>query len=303
MADHAPLGVTAVVDEVFTIQSDEEEVPTAPVADAAVSEEEDLYGDDFTASLGVFEGPIGLLLKFIRENKIAIEDVFVADVGEQFLAYVKATPNLDLEKMAACLAIAATILKIKSQSLIPVSYDDEDDMFDEELEEERRRITDELYKRQMILIKGEMDKLKELEQVGYFFKEPDASVGERRVRYNLDGMTRDSLMEAFARVMMNQSAKQREHESREIPRDSFTVEQKVGVILESLEEQKEVRFDDLFSNDRTRPEVVTTFQAMLELLKLQYLCVKQTEIFGEIIISLNPDRKEGVPFGTIDEYN
>ena len=95
----------------------------------------------------------------------------------------------------------------------------------------------------------------------------------------------------------------KEEEVREIPRDSFTVEQKIQFVLESLEEQKEVKFEDLFTRDYTKPEIVTTFQAILELLKYQFLHVRQDGMFGEIIISLNPDRDEEAGLGTIDEYD
>ena len=90
---------------------------------------------------------------------------------------------------------------------------------------------------------------------------------------------------------------------REIPRDSFTVAQKIQFVLESLEEQKEVKFEQLFTRDFTKPEIVTTFQAILELLKYQFLHVKQEKAFGEITIILNPDRDKEAELGTIDEYD
>ena len=89
---------------------------------------------------------------------------------------------------------------------------------------------------------------------------------------------------------------------REIPRDEYTVEEKIQFVMESLESGENVRFEQLFTKDHTKSEIVTTFQAILELLKYQYLRVKQNETFGEIVISLNPDRKEE-PIGTIDQYD
>ena len=74
-------------------------------------------------------------------------------------------------------------------------------------------------------------------------------------------------------------------------------------ILESLEERKQVDFEELFTKDFTKSEIVTTFQAMLELLKHQFLRVRQEESFGNITIMLNPDRKEEDGLGEIDEYN
>ena len=103
--------------------------------------------------------------------------------------------------------------------------------------------------------------------------------------------------------MLKREEDLKEEEVREIPRDSFTVEQKIQFVLESLEELKEVKFEELFTKDYTKSEIVTTFQAILELLKYQFLRVKQENTFGEITISLNPDRDEEARLGTIDEYD
>ena len=72
--------------------------------------------------------------------------------------------------------------------------------------------------------------------------------------------------------------------------------------METVESGESVRFEQLFTKDHTKSEIVTTFQAILELLKYQYLRVKQSETFGEIVISRNPDRKEE-PIGEIDQYD
>ena len=100
-----------------------------------------------------------------------------------------------------------------------------------------------------------------------------------------------------------EAAKAANEAQGETLRVEFTVEQKIAFILESLESQKSVRFEELFTHDFTKSEIVTTFQAMLELLKHQYLRVTQTQLFGEITISMNPDRSEEDTLGEIDEYN
>lgn len=253
---------------------------------------------DYTTVLNNFEGPLDLLLFLINKEEIEIKDVFVSQVTEQFLGYMKGLPYLDVDKMSEYLNIAATIIKIKAQYLVPNL--EEDPEIDAEIEEDKARIIRALeeYK----LIKEETAKLKELETIGYFFKEPDKDVGETRTVFNLEGLTLDGLISAFSTLMLKRESRRSETEVREIPRDEYTVEQKVAFILESLEEAKQIKFDDLFTEDYTKSEVVTTFQAMLELLKHQYLFVRQEVAFGEILISLNPDRKEE-PLGTIDEYN
>ena len=146
-------------------------------------------------------------------------------------------------------------------------------------------------------------KLKELETIGYFFKEPDKDVGETKTVFSLEGLTLDGLVSAFSALMIKRENVLATEEVREIPRDEFTVQQKVTFILESLEERKQVDFEELFTKDFTKSEIVTTFQAMLELLKHQFLRVRQEESFGNITIMLNPDRKEEDGLGEIDEYN
>ncbi len=254
---------------------------------------------DYTTVLNGFEGPLDLLLYLINKEEIEIKDVFVSEVTEQFLDYMKGLPYLDVDKVSEYLNIAATILKIKAQYLVPNL--EEDPEIDAEIEEDKASLIRALeeYK----LIKEEMAKLKELETIGYYFKEPDRDVGETKTVFNLDNLTLEGLVNAFSALMLKRESVKGDGEVREIPRDEFTVEQKVAFILESLEEGKSLKFEQLFTKNYSKPEIVTTFQAMLELLKLQYLRVRQENAFGEITISLNPDRKEEEPLGTIDEYH
>ena len=254
---------------------------------------------DYDTVLGNFEGPLDLLLFLINKEEIEIKDVFVSQVTEQFLAYMQGLKNLDVDKVSDYLNIAATIIKIKAQALVPNLEEDPD--LEAEIEEDKAQLIRALeeYK----LIKEETGKLKELETIGYYFKEPDKDVGETRTVFTLDNLTLDGLIAAFSAVLLKQEELGKSEEVREIPRDSFTVEQKIAFVLESLEEQSEVKFEQLFTRDFTKPEIVTTFQAILELLKYQFLRVKQDTMFGEITISMNPDRDKEAQLGTIDEYD
>ena len=254
---------------------------------------------DYDTVLGNFEGPLDLLLFLINKEEIEIKDVFVSQVTEQFLAYMQGLKNLDVDKVSDYLNIAATIIKIKAQALVPNLEEDPD--LEAEIEEDKAQLIRALeeYK----LIKEETGKLKELETIGYYFKEPDKDVGETRTVFTLDNLTLDGLIAAFSAVLLKQEELGKSEEVREIPRDFFTVEQKIAFVLESLEEQSEVKFEQLFTRDFTKPEIVTTFQAILELLKYQFLRVKQDTMFGEITISMNPDRDKEAQLGTIDEYD
>lgn len=253
---------------------------------------------DYTTVLDNFEGPLDLLLFLINKEEIEIKDVFVSKVTEQFLDYMQGLTHLDVDKVTEYLNIAATIIKIKAQALVPNLEEDPD--LAAEIEEDKAQLIRAL--EEFRLIKEETKKLKELETIGYFFKEPDKNVGETKTVYSVENLTLDGLLSAFSALLLKRENAIASQEIREIPRDEYTVEQKITFILESLETHEKVGFEELFTKDFTKSEIVTTFQAMLELLKHQFLRVTQNDAFGEITISLNPDRKEE-ELGEIDEYN
>ncbi len=254
---------------------------------------------DYTTVLNNFEGPLDLLLFLINKEEIEIKDIFVSQITEQFLQYMQGLPYLDVDKVSDYLNIAASIIKIKAQSLVPNLEDDPE--LDAEIEEEKAQLIRAL--EEFRLIKEETKKLKELETIGYYFKEPDEDVGETKTVFCLDNLNLDGLISAFSALLLKRETALNEEEVREIPRDEYTVDQKIHFILESLESGEQITFDDLFTQDYTKAEIITTFQAMLELLKHQFLRVSQEQTFGEITISLNPDRKEEDTLGEIDEYN
>ncbi len=254
---------------------------------------------DYTTVLSNFEGPIDLLLYLINKEEIEVRDIFVSQVTEQFLGYMKGLAYLDVDKVAAYLNIVASILKIKAQALVPNLQQDPE--IEAEIEAEKAAIIQavEEYKR----IKEEVVKLKELETIGYFFKQPDKNVGETKTVFSMDKLTLDGLLSAFSALLIKRESAAVSKEVREIPRDEHTVSQKVTFILESLESREEIEFEELFTKDYTKAEIITTFQAMLELLKHQFLRVEQSTVFGTIKIYLNPDRDKEVSLGEIDEYN
>lgn len=255
---------------------------------------------DYTTVLDNFEGPLDLLLYLIKQEEIEIKDIFVSQVTEQFLSYMKGLPYLDMEKASEYLNIAATIIDIKARSLIPPPDDGLEGDYWEEEDDPQSELIRALEEYQMI--KEEADKLKERETIGYYFKEPDKDVGAVQVKYK--DFTLDGLLQAFASLMLKrESLKNETGNTRQIPKDPFTVKDKIRHIREAIKEKTSVRFEDLFGEDALKSEIVTTFQALLELLKHQFLLVKQEELFSTIIIERNPDRNEEEEIGEIDEYN
>ncbi len=254
---------------------------------------------DYTTFLDNFEGPLDLLLCLIKEQEIEIKDVFVSQVTEQFLSYMKGLPYIDLEKASEYLHIAATIIDIKARSLIPPPDDDLGDYYDEEDNPEQELIHAlEEYK----MLQEEAEKLKERETVGYFFKAPDKDLTGVNVQYK--DLTLDGLMKAFSKMLLRVESRRKEAPPpREIPRDTFTVRDKILHIRERVNTQESSKFEELFDENASTPEIVTTFQAVLELLKKQFITVEQELLFGTIIIKKNPNISEDEDIGEIDEYN
>ena len=248
---------------------------------------------DYSTKLDNFEGPLDLLLHLIKEAKIEIKDVFVSHVTEQFLQYMNGVEKLDVDKASEYLNMAATLLEIKSKSILPKIEDFADDIEDPETALIRQL---EEYK----LFKEASEKLKEQENVLRFYKEPDKSVGDVKIVYN--DFNLDGLISAFSKLLMRVDDKKRqENVFKEIPKEVFTVRDKIDHIRNVLLDRKEVSFFEMFSSFYTKNELITTFQAMLELLKHQYIKVEQNGIFDDITLILRDDRNEEL--GEIDEYN
>ena len=249
---------------------------------------------DYNTRLDNFDGPLDLLLYLVKQSEIEIKDIFVSDVTAQYLKYIESVGELlDIEKASEYLAMAATLLEIKSKALLPkvefedVDVEDPEKVLLRRLEEYR-------------LFKEEAESLKAREIVGRFYKAPDDSASDVRIVYtdfNIEG-----LIKAFVSVMTKADLKESAKAvKREIPKEVFTVKDKIQFIRQTLLDKNECSFFELFPPYCTRNELITTFQAMLELLKLQYIFCRQSGVYDDITIYLNPDRSEDL--GEIDEYN
>lgn len=254
---------------------------------------------DYTTILDNFEGPLDLLLYLIKQEEIEIKDVFVSQVTEQFLSYMKGLPYLDIEKASEYLDIAATIIDIKARSLVPPPDDEFAEYYDDDNDPEQELI---LALEEYQMIKEEAQKLKERETVGYFFKKPDKDLAGVQVQYK--DLTLEGLMQAFTKMLMRlEGEKKAAPPPREIPKDVFTVRDKIKYIRTTIGEKEHMQFEELFEGNTTKAEIVTTFQALLELLKHQFVLVEQDGLFASITIKKNPNRSEEDEIGEIDEYN
>ena len=200
---------------------------------------------------------------------------FVSEITEQYLASMAEIDTLDLERASEFIEVAACLVEIKSKALLPRPPVVEDPEDDPEKTLIRRLEEYRLYKEASL-------KIKEIEITGMHYRNPDPSVGKPRLV--LGDMTMDGLMEALRKMFVKLEIKAQSNQERNIMKDRFTVAEKMEQIKEVFAEADTVRFTDLFEADYNKSEIITTFQAMLELLKGQFFHAEQHEIFGEILL-------------------
>lgn len=226
--------------------------------------------------LSNYDGPLDLLLDLVKRAKIRIEDIFISNITEQYLQAMEQLDELDMDEAADFIEIAATLLEIKSRALLPrpeVIEAPEDDPKTElinRIEEYR-------------LFKEAAEKMREQEIINMHYRAPDDSVGQPRLV--LKDMTTDGLVKALKRMFEKLGTRQKVFKTRKIDLDPFTVAEKMDFIKHVVNVRESVTFDELFDEDFTINEIVTTFMALLELLKNQVVCAEQKETFDVITIT------------------
>jgi len=237
----------------------------------------------YAVRLRVFEGPLDLLLHLIKEAKVDIDQVSLAEVTSQYMEYLYHMKEMDMEVASEFMVVAATLLYIKSRHLLPRADDEEED--DEEMDPE-----------QALKLR-----LKEYQQ----FQEAAAELGERAQNYQgvyfklaeevfsepagqdlFGGLDVSALKETMLQLL--QEAQKR---SQYVPivhrvvRDPISIDTRMRQITARLEEVGQAKFFDLFSGDICREDVVVTFLAVLLLLSENIIAISQAERHGEILIT------------------
>ena len=237
--------------------------------------------------LEVFEGPLDLLLYLVKKEEVDIYEVNLTQIAVQFLEYVEVMRQLDLEIAGEFLVMAATLMYIKSRELLPVDQqaqvEEEEDGEDPRWELIRQLVE---YKK----FKDAAARLQEREaiQENVFPRVPG------RIEFVPDHPAPKPEVSVFDLINAVSSILKRfgqREESRDVFDDHWTVSEKIEQLMKTVREQSQVRFSQLFASTTSRSEVVVTFLALLELIRLRMLAASQPEAFGEISVCLTaPDR-------------
>jgi len=226
-----------------------------------------------------YEGPLDLLLDLIKENKVDISDIPIAEITEQYLQYIDDMKQLNLVVAGEFLVMAATLLYIKSKMLLPDDVDEEDDVEGDP----RLDLVNALLEYQTFKEAAKDLNVMQEERRQIFTRlthqdehEGDSSsAADDTIAGNLF-----ELIQAFSDVLKTHAIET----FHEIFEEEILIDDKIELILEAIEKKPEVYFLQLFARKSTRNELIVTFMALLELIKMKKVRIVQSAIFGEISI-------------------
>lgn len=233
---------------------------------------------DYKVKFEVFEGPLDLLLYLIKKDEVDIYEVNLTKLATQFIEYVDVMRRLDLDIAGEFLVMASTLMYIKSRELLPkdlqVQTDDEDDGEDPRWE----------LIRQLVEYKKFKDAAAQLHQ----FEIAQESIYPRvpgKLEFASDRPAPRpdvSLFDLINAVTVVLKRFNQREDLRDIFEDKWTVSEKIEELLHRLEQASALKFSELFAAATSRSEVVVTFLAILELMRLNRIAATQPEAFGEI---------------------
>ena len=233
--------------------------------------------DDYKVQLEVFEGPLDLLLYLIKRDELDIYDIPIELITKQYMQYLDVMKMLDLSIAGEFLVMAATLMMIKSRLLLPV-----EDRPELEAEEDDPRWD---LVRQLVEYKKFKDAADHLEDLALrrediFIREGEHIELGPEPEVALQDVSIFDLITAFQEALK----RAKKEDLTEIFTDQYTVAQKVDFLTSLLREQKRAKLTDIFVGMRHRYEMVCTFLAILELIRMRQLRAMQTGPFGEIEI-------------------
>lgn len=227
-----------------------------------------------------FDGPLDLLYQQIKDAKIDIEDIFISDITNQYVQIINNSPkeDLDYEYAGEFIVMAAELVYLKSLRGLP--KEDDEELSEDDPAYERQLFINKL--KQYALLKEQSEKLREIETINRFYRMPTYTDKDYRVA--LVNFSLPKLVEAFAKMLASAERRGQEVIPKKVVKDRFSVHDQMEYIRSVIAERLEVEFTELFEPDYDKADIVTTFLAVLELVKYGIIAVSQEETFGVIML-------------------
>ncbi|HKS36345.1 MAG TPA: segregation/condensation protein A [Verrucomicrobiae bacterium] len=239
---------------------------------------------EYKVQFEVFEGPLDLLLYLVKKEEVDIYDVNLTKIATQFIEYIDVMRQLDLELAGEFVVMASTLMYIKSRELLPVDQQAQPEG-EEEGEDPRWELIRQLVEYKKFKDAAARLQEREVEQERIYPRLPGKLEFEPRTPPPRPEVSLFDLISAVSNVLKRFQEKEG---ARDIFEDKWTVSEKIELLRRMMATQSRVKFSELFEQTTSRTEVVVTFLALLELIRLKHIAVIQPEPFSEIEISLAP---------------
>ena len=263
--------------------------------------------EELSYRLEKFEGPLDLLLHLIEKNKINIYDIPIAEITDQYMAYMAAMDHTDLELVSSFLVMAATLLEIKAKMLLPKEPDEETG----EPEDPRAELVERLleHKKYKLMAEELLDREFDAARVLYREGELSKEVQQYEVPPDLDALFGDvtllKLRKIFEEVMRHREDRIDPQRSRfgTIRRESVSLRERVAALMDFARAHRQFSFRKLLKKEVGRTEVVVTFLAVLELMKAGKIRIRQENLFDDIMIEADEHAfEEALDYEAMEEF-
>jgi segregation and condensation protein A len=234
---------------------------------------------DYKVKFEVFEGPLDLLLYLIKKEEVDIYEVNLTQLAAQFIEYIEVMRLLDLEIAGEFLVMASTLMYIKSRELLPLEQQVEVEGEDEG-EDPRWELIRQLVEYKKFKDAAAQLQVLEARQEHVFPRQP----ARPEFAEEAPGKPDASLFDLLNAVNAILKRVTQQADSRDVFEDKWTVSEKIEALMKAIAERESLKFADLFAGAMSRTEVVVTFLALLELIRLKQIVATQPEAFGEISI-------------------
>ena len=241
----------------------------------------------YRVRLDVFEGPLDLLLHLVKKNEVELPDIPIAEITDQYLAYLDLLRQLDLDVAGEYLVMAATLLHLKSRLLLPAEETPEEE---EQGEDPREDLARQLLEYQRFKEAADGLLCRDLLDRDVFTRTPEETAPGLRedAAYNL---TLGDLLDALHDVITRAQSAQ----AQRVELERISLRDRVYAVLDTVRARGSVRLDELFTRDASRLEVVVTLLAVLELAKTRMVRLEQAARFGPIVARLAVSPQEPLP--------
>jgi segregation and condensation protein A len=237
----------------------------------------------YRCNIEIFEGPLDLLLHLIKEQKMDIHDIAIATITRQYMDYIDLMQDLNLEVAGEYLIMAAELTRIKSKVLLPIQEQELED--GEEGQDPRAELMRRLQEYQRYKEAAFELRVREHDRQQVFVRGGDVLVDEDTGEEMVQEASAFDLLNAFQNILRNKEFKK----DYEIEVSVFSVSDRLTHIMDILNAAKTITFESLFTVLNSRQELVVTFLALLETMRLKLVRIQQTKRFDTIRLYLAAD--------------